>query len=496
MSQAYLWLERTLIVQQPPIDLGLVADPRAFLNTLGYTPGPTPGTIAPTYPPGLPLLMAGFLAVFGTWGPLLVVPASAALLVVATYALGRRLQSAPVGLAAAAFVAFSPVVIFKSLWPMSDVPAAAAWTLCLATALGTGRGAPLTAGALAGLAILIRPNLAPLAIFGAMLLWQRDRSVPRGWMARLGLYALAAAPFLSLVGWFNDHLYGSPFSSGYGDVRALYSWGFIRPNLENYASWFLTSQGPFLAVLALYGWARAFTDRSLRPLAFFTAAVVAAYLPYLVFDDWIWLRFLLPAYPALLVVTAAAAAALLGRLTPWLRRSLTVAGLALVIGHSVWFTTSKEPFDLHAGEQRYAAIGGHVRAALPANAAFLTMQHSGSLRYYSGRLTARYDWLSAGHLALGRAALEEAGYEVYVLVDEWEEADLRKRFTAPGEAAFLDAPPLIELVSSMRVRVYRLSDHEDPTAPATTYIASGRGIPIPPVRRQAIAWEPLTHRTN
>ncbi len=44
-------------------------------------------------------------------------------------------------------------------------------------------------------------------------------------------------------------------------------------------------------------------------------------------------------------------------------------------------------------ERRFAVVGEFVRDELPPNAILLSMQHSGSVRYYSGRLTLRWDLL-------------------------------------------------------------------------------------------------------
>jgi hypothetical protein len=189
----------------------------------------------------------------------------------------------------------------------------------------------------------------------------------------------------------------------------------------------------------------------------------------------------------LFVIIASAAVAWLRPLTHGKRRAAVAAGLVLTIGYDVWFIQSTNPFRFRDGEHRYAAIGAYVRDALPSNAAFLTLQHSGALRYYSGRLTARYDGLERGWLGVGRGALEEAGYSVYILVDVHEETVLRERFTIPGEVAFLDQPPVAELLSDPRVRIYALSD--DLPASETVYVPSGRGVPVPPVHRKAVAWE-------
>ena len=62
------------------------------------------------------------------------------------------------------------------------------------------------------------------------------------------------------------------------------------------------------------------------------------------------------------------------------------------------FTVSKvsldrDLFTIRRGEARYRTVGEFVARELPERSLFLTMQHSGSLRYYGRRTTLRYDWI-------------------------------------------------------------------------------------------------------
>ena len=151
VSQADLWLRGDLHIDQPfgaavPWPLA-----RWTFTPLGYRPEPDGYRIVPQYSPGLPLLMAGFKLMAGQCAMFWVVPICGGLLVLATYAIGRRLGRPIVGLAAAWIVATSPTQLFMLMAPMSDVPAAAAWAVAVACALGQ---TPASAGA-AGLAAAI-----------------------------------------------------------------------------------------------------------------------------------------------------------------------------------------------------------------------------------------------------------------------------------------------------------------------------------------------------
>jgi len=67
------------------------------------------------------------------------------------------------------------------------------------------------------------------------------------------------------------------------------------------------------------------------------------------------------------------------------------------------------------------------------------MQHSGSIRYYAGRLTMRWDVLDAGSLDAVVAALHVRGVPVYAAIESWEEEDFRRRFAAQSSVARLDS---------------------------------------------------------
>src|SRR4051812_27722411 len=192
VSQADLWLRGDLHIDQRfgatvPWPLA-----RWTFTPLGYRPEPDGYRIVPQYAAGLPLLMAGVKAVAGQCAIFWVVPVCGAILVLATYAIGRRLDRPVVGLAAAWIVATSPTVLFMLMAPMSDVPAAAAWTVAIAGALGHTPASAVAAGVAAAMAVLIRPKPAPLSpVFLVLVALPRRR---REGAARLAQAPSAAPP--------------------------------------------------------------------------------------------------------------------------------------------------------------------------------------------------------------------------------------------------------------------------------------------------------------
>ena len=128
-------------------------------------------------------------------------------------------------------IAFTPVFLFQSIQPMSDVPVTAAWMVgcgyCSVRDLGirdrdrvrdqgSGIVGTVLAGAFCALAVLIRPNLAPLA------------AVP---LFAIGLERSASCCLLhsgvdrrSMLLMFLQWLwYGSPLRSGYGTADELFA---------------------------------------------------------------------------------------------------------------------------------------------------------------------------------------------------------------------------------------------------------------------------------
>jgi hypothetical protein len=120
LSQADLWLARDLTVEQP-----IAADvpwPNAgwTFAPLGYRPAPDdPAVIVPTYPPGLPVLMAIGKRLVGTCGPFSHLAASGWPTIWFTYLLGSRVASRMTGLAAAALLATSPIFSADGRAPVS-----------------------------------------------------------------------------------------------------------------------------------------------------------------------------------------------------------------------------------------------------------------------------------------------------------------------------------------------------------------------------------------
>jgi len=125
MNEARLFSRFTTHIEQP---LAASAPwPRAAwtFTPAGHLPSPAPwaaarGAIVPMCPPGLPIVMA-----IARWirAERFVVPLFGALAVWLTFVLGRRIDGASTGAAAAVLATCSPIFLYQLVQPMTDVPA-------------------------------------------------------------------------------------------------------------------------------------------------------------------------------------------------------------------------------------------------------------------------------------------------------------------------------------------------------------------------------------
>jgi hypothetical protein len=471
LSQARLLAHGDLVATVPFASRVSWPAPEWSFAPLGYRPGLHAAEVVPTYPPGLPLLMAVASVIAGDNGPFFVGPFFAVLTVLSTYWLAARLHSGTAGVIAAALMATSPLMLSQVVQQMSDIPATSLWTLALLAALASR---PITAGAVSGIAALLRPSLIPLAIVVGIVLviWSDRRSGnTRATASRLLLFAVATGPGLAALAWIQWSLYGHPLASGHGTFGELFSAANILPNIRDYALRVLTGEAPALALVAasmavLVVRRGSSEDKgplvpSARLAALVAIPVLACYLAYGVFTDWAYLRFLLPIWPAALAAAGAPVTNAAPRLRAEARTQILLLALTAVCARNVMTAAHEGSFTLWIDASRYGTAGRYLEAALPRDTVIVTSQHSGSVSYYTGRPILRWDALGVGlDEALGELA--RLGRRSVILVEDWEEAALRQKFPA-STLAKLDWPPRADFGSMTRVRVFDPADRDRPT---------------------------------
>jgi hypothetical protein len=471
LSEAYLWMKGQLRQDQSWVQAIPLMASRWVFTPLGYGPFADTYDLVPSYAPGLPLLMAGAMTIGGYRAAFVVVPVSAALAVLVTFLLGRRVHSPWAGVAGAWLLATSPTFLMQSLSPpMSDVPVTAAWALAFLFVLGRGPWPALFAGLTTGFAVLVRLNLAPLALVPG--LWclvaaLRDRSSDEArWWRRPVAFAAGVVPMALVAAAVNSRLYESPFRTGYGDLSLMFSWDHIVPNMRQYASWLTETQtvaiwiggAAILLPLPLI-WRRSEHRAIVVGWAAFVLALWAEYCLYARWDAWWYLRFLLPAYPMVMIGLGQVFVAAGRR-----HRLLAIAGVIVVIGlgyRGLAMAVDRGIFTVRVGESKYVMAARVVREVTePASAIFSSM-HSGSLRLYAGRMTVRYDLIDRKEVDDAVEYLSRFGIHSYALLEDAEVRQWRTQFDPRCRLRSLNWKPLRVFDSPTHMSLYDLASVSD-----------------------------------
>lgn len=422
-------------VSTPPRAVaGLPANiiPRSAWMPIGFRRYGHDGMV-PTYPIGLPLAVAATAQVVGwTTAPDAVMVLHALAGVFLVFRLARVCGLSPgAAVLSALLLATSPLYLFMSLCMMSDTPALV-WTTAAVLLAWKSRDRPAWAGA-AGLAmsaaVLVRPAnvvaILPIALCLG-LAWRR-------WLALI----VGGLPGAALLVSYNLAAYGGALTTGYNALRGEFTVGNVFPNLRNYVTWLpvlLTPIGalafglPLLArragrmAMVLAAWASCF-------LVFY-----AAY--YYTREAWWSLRFLLPAFPPLIV-----GALWVG--STWARRwraarrhprAMVMAGVTLALllmAHNAFWVRRLGSLDIGYGERVYLETASWMSGHVPSNAVVLAKQLSGSLFYYTEFPVFDWEW-GPGVLGELESRLLAANRPLYAAFFPYELEDRKALDRIPG----------------------------------------------------------------
>jgi Dolichyl-phosphate-mannose-protein mannosyltransferase len=485
ISQSRVWQAGAISVVAPVIDETPWPDRGWRVAPLGWTPSVTVDRLAPSYSPGLPWLMAAGALVAGEAGRYLWTPLAMGMLVWSTFLWTRRLASPALALAASVLVATSPPVLFAGMQTMSDLPAAALWTVSILALTVPDRPRLAVAGVWSALALAVRPNLVPLtALVWVVAVGTADRHARLRTATALGVPVAAVAVTIAAI---NQALRGSPFASGYGQTDDLYLAASVVPNAVRVWRWLIESQGQWLigAMLVLPAAWRLVSARAWWLTIAVVAGVAVSYLPYFVFEEWWYLRFYLPAWPVLAAVAVVGA---VSALTRWIADAavLLVTSAAVLVGGAGIATAARAgTFDLWRGEHRYTTAARWIADYTPDRAAVMAVQHSGALADASHRTVVRWDYVDPIALDATVDRLAAEGRTTWLVLDDWETAPFRSRF-AGSVRGRLDWAPVAEVrVGTARVYVFDLTTPTRATAP--DLLAAVDGGPWPWTRRTPTA---------
>ena len=276
------------------------------------------------------------------------------------------------------------------------------------------------------------------------------------------IFAACALPFALLVLWLNNALYGGPFRTGYGHLDQLFGVGAVSVNAVQYVSWLVETHTlfPLLAFAAPFA-----AGRSRRPDVALALGLIAAtwgvYLLYTPFDDWSYLRFLLPAIALMIVLASVVAVHVVAQAADaWSSRfgwaadgqALIVAAITAVLAiFCVRTADDCLAFNLRFLELRYRSAGLVVRDRLPDAAVVLSVWDSGAVRFHGRKEALAWAALDPAWLDRSLSWLEAHGHTPYILLESWEEPAFRTRFGNHSDIGKLDWPPKFEIDRVVRV---------------------------------------------
>ena len=379
------------------------------------------------YPPGLSLLMAATAKITGwEFGAGWTAGWHTFLGVLLMYALCRECGlSVPWARFGTAILATSPLYLSMGLQPMSDVPALVWCTAGVYFALLSRRrhAAWAAAGGFAvAMAVLIRPTNVLVFLPVAVCLGVSVRWI---W---LGLGGLPGAIFALL---FNYHAYGAVFTTGYGDLSYAFQTQWIPETLVHYVKWLPMLFTPVVILAACLPWTKDVPSRTKWTLVVWTTSVLGFYcFYYFTHLVWWYLRFILPAMPAMIV------AALLP-MQAWARRKnsafspaafgdwRTRLGPALLVllalGTNYFWIQHLHALKGKHSDSAFLKVSEWFKANAPANSVIASGQASGALFCYTHFPILRWDIVNAEVMRKIEPRLNEAGSPLYAAMFPYEE---------------------------------------------------------------------------
>lgn len=382
-----------------------------YQQPLGFEVNRTTGLMVPTYPVGLPLhlLLASRLVGWAQSATLInVVTALATAMLF--WLLARRLGlSRPWAFAGVVLFAACPLFVFFSLQPMSDMPATA-WTLAaLWSALKSRehRAWSLAAGAAVGMAVLIRPTnllLMVPVLYVLGLDWRRG----------VGL-ALGGLPFAVFLAIYNLRLYGHIFTTGYSNIDSLLGWRFVLHNAAHFAKWIVLLLTPIMLLAPAVAWIRRIPLQVRVLLGLWFGVIVGFYAFYFHSGEtWWYLRFILPALPAVIVAALLVTQTLFDRVpSPATRVAVAAVLLVAALVAQIRWNRTLEVTAIARQERAYYDAAHWLRATVAPDSIIVAMQMSGALHYYTDFPLIRYDVIPPEAIARLRQTARQHHQSIY-----------------------------------------------------------------------------------
>ncbi len=386
---------------------------------LGFLIQPASGSMAPTYPTGLPLHLLAASWLVGWDHAAIAVNALAALVCGGLmWALARQLALPPVWAGAGVLLLWlCPLFIFSTIQLMSDL-LALGWSLAtLYCVIGARKNWQwgLACGAGLGVSVLVRPTNALLVVPIIVALgFQLRAYVP---------IILGGLPGAAFVAFYNWRVYGSPLTTGYGDVSSSFSRRFLPHNLAHFAHWIPFLLSPLIVAALAVPFLPVGKSRAFAVLASWFVLLTGFYAFYYHSGEtWWYLRFILPAFPVLILATLAVLATVwpIAQTGPTARTVLAAALLAAAGGWQLRQCRLLDVFGIEREERTYPDAARWAQHNLPDRSAVFCMQVSGAFFYYTKFLLIRWDQVAPDKFGSLLTAAADDGRPVYAALFPFE----------------------------------------------------------------------------
>jgi len=368
--------------------------------------------------------------------------------------LGRELGLPPGwAYAGAILLATCPLYVLYSIQPMSDMVATTYCVGAVWCGLRSRRStaSAVIAGVLTSIAILVRPTNVLVLLPLTIALGRR----PAAWLA----FAMGAAPGIGALGFYNATLYGHPLRTGYSNPSELFSLGHLLPTLLHFARWLNVLFTPVLLLLIL-GLPRL---RSRSPVAVgVLASWLGAFVLFYAFyhfsrETWWYLRFILPALPALilgsLLVAYEANKWLAARFQPRHVHAVALVVFCLLTANQVRLIDRLDVTHTKRDESVYREAAEWTREHLPEEAVVAAVQCSGSQFFYTDLPILRWDRVEPQRFEEISRALAASGWSLYAVLFPFE---------AKKEGGAFDDMPghWVEIGAARHVRIFALTPED------------------------------------
>jgi hypothetical protein len=373
-------------------------------NIRGYAPlgfhiDPETQRLIPGYWFGFPLVLAPFQAVFGAaFGTRLVLILIGLAGPIVTFLLARESNlSLEWAVFCGVTVATSTLFQIQAFFPMSDVLTLVIACLVLLFLYRMDRDtwSGYLLGVCLALGVLTRPaNILFFVPVGLHLMVQ-PRRLRQSWKIILG--GLPGAAFQS---WVNLSLYDKILTTSYGDFSSLFKAEYFLPTLLFFMLNGLILVTP-MALIGFLGSPTVIGSNRFRLLPLFAQAVsfICFYAFYFHSSEvWWTLRFILPVFPAVIILAAHFWSRLLPRIrnsdmwshvTRWAPIGFAVA--AIIVGQL--FSNEKRIYSIHTWENGYREAAEWLGERTEETDVVLCMQVSGAFFYYLPNPIIRWDYL-------------------------------------------------------------------------------------------------------